>query len=173
MVNISSAVVCDMVGLPGARIITHTSRLTGGNPLLSVLKTQQTARRTLITQRHFTTKIENPTVRRTLILERRNQNQLVFSTAATRANTRLPQMQRGQPVRLTSLTLSGESGIRTRGPRFQGHIISNDAHSATLPSLHRDSPFLACRSRHNIVGCRLDASSGISGFSRWFPKLGR
>ena len=30
---------------------------------------------------------------------------------------------------------SGESGIRTRGPPFGGHGISNAAHSATLPSL--------------------------------------
>gem|GEM_PF-4674568 len=31
--------------------------------------------------------------------------------------------------------LSGERGIRTPGPHFWSHIISNDAHSATLPSL--------------------------------------
>ena len=36
---------------------------------------------------------------------------------------------------LASKAAGGESGIRTRGPRFRRHIISNDAHSATLPSL--------------------------------------
>lgn len=64
--------------------------------------------------------------------------------------------------------LSGESGIRTRGPRFQGHIISNDAHSATLPSLRYTQA--AQQQHYNRIGRRRKFSRFVQE-SQWFSYL--
>ena len=65
------------------------------------------------------------------------------------------QSHRGRQLPLASSAEGGESGIRTRGPRFRRHIISNDAHSATLPSLrcpHRAIlPIRTHESKYNLV----------------------
>ncbi len=58
-----------------------------------------------------------------------------FSTVVSGGNSRSPPMQRGQLVRLTSSTVSGERGIRTPGPvtRTQHFQCCTIGHSATSP----------------------------------------
>ena len=67
------------------------------------------------------------------ILRRQSRKGNAYVSGIDQSGVRRPPKRR-KPAESCGLG-NGERGIRTLGPHFWSHIISNDAHSATLPSL--------------------------------------